>query len=394
MVEDDAEPPVPITRLRVKNFRSLADVDVELGPLSVLIGPNGSGKTNILRALSFLSDVARFDVEEALIKWGGLENVQRAEADRPPEPIFFSLEGHFGGEFQGPYTLEISADSAGNLSVAENISHLIGHAPEVELPPGEGSQLIPRMGRLPEGFAFAGSGSTLLNLSSRVALLGESRGLIDLAAFLKKIYSFDVDVSAARSASPLKNKPLAADGSNLADALAFLRERDSDAWGSLLFDAQRCLSGLQDIELRRIGGAGPGVEVWLHESGIAPIPLDQASYGTVRLLALLCLLHEPDPQPLLVFDEFDHGLHPYAIDLLVDRLRMKSQTTQLIVTTHSPSFLNKLSPAEIIICGRDPDTSASIIPVLDRQSISNALEGLENRAGDMWYSGALGGVPE
>ncbi len=389
MAEDGA---VPITRLRVKNFRSLGDIDVELGSFSVLIGPNGAGKTNILRALSFLSDIARFDVEETLIKWGGIENVQRAEADKPPEPMFFSLEGQFGGEFQGPYTLEISQDSEGNLATVENISNLTELPSGAERAPGEELKLIPRMSKLPTGFSF--SGSTLLNLSSRVALVGEHRGLIDLAALLKGIFSFDVDVSAARNAAPLKNKPLAADGGNLADALAFLRSQDPDAWGALLFDAQRCLSGLQDIELRRIGGAGPGVEVWLHEAGIAPIPLAQASYGTVRLLGLLCLLHEPEPRPLILLDEFDHGLHPYAIDVLVDRLRMKSQVTQLIVTTQSPSFLNKLLPHEIIICGRDLDTSESIIPVLDRQTLARALEGLENRAGDIWYSGALGGVPE
>ncbi len=391
MAEDGA---VPISRLRVKNFRSLADIDVELGSLSVLIGPNGSGKTNILRALSFLSDIARFDVEETLIKWGGIENVQRAEADKPPEPMFFSLEGQFGGEFQGPYTLEISADSEGNLATAENISHLTELPPGAERAPGEELKLIPRMSKLPTGFDFAGSGSTLLNLSSRVALVGENRGLLDLAAFLKKIFLFEINVPAARNASLLKNKPLAPDGGNLADALAFLRDCDPDAWGALLFDAQRCLSGLQDIELRRIGGAGPGVEVWLHEAGIAPIPLAQASYGTVRLLALLCVLHDADPPPLLIFDEFDHGLHPHAIDMLVDTLRAASDRTQILVSTHSLALVNRLQAKEMIICDRDPETGESIIPAIAVDDIAGMLEIFHGRPGELWFDGSLGGVPQ
>lgn len=67
----------PITRIRARNFRSLADIDVPLQPLTVLVGPNASGKTNVLNVLRFLATTVRFDLGAALQQWRGFEHVQR-----------------------------------------------------------------------------------------------------------------------------------------------------------------------------------------------------------------------------------------------------------------------------------------------------------------------------
>lgn len=67
----------PVTRIRARNFRSLAQVNLRLQPLSVLIGPNGSGKTNVLNVLRFLATMVKFDLTTALDAWNGFEHVQR-----------------------------------------------------------------------------------------------------------------------------------------------------------------------------------------------------------------------------------------------------------------------------------------------------------------------------
>ena len=72
----------PVTRIRARNFRSLADVDVRLGPLSVMIGPNGSGKTNLLNVLRFLATTVRFDLAVAVQQWRGFDHVQR-QGEKP-----------------------------------------------------------------------------------------------------------------------------------------------------------------------------------------------------------------------------------------------------------------------------------------------------------------------
>lgn len=112
------------------------------------------------------------------------------------------------------------------------------------------------------------------------------------------------------------------------------------------------------------------------------------------MLALLVALHDPAPPPLTAIEEIDHGLHPYALDLLADRLRDASERTQLLVTTHSPTFVNRLRPEEVVICDRDPATGASIIPARSAEELRGAMDASDLRLGERWFSGALGGVPQ
>jgi len=137
------------------------------------------------------------------------------------------------------------------------------------------------------------------------------------------------------------------------------------------------------------------VAVRLIEAGLVqPVELADASFGTVRLLALLTALQDPEPSPFLAIEEIDHGLHPYALEILVDRLRAAAQRTQILATTHSPALVNRLEPNEIIVCDRDPQTGASLIPAVSSVQIAAAVAETGWRPGELWFSGALGGVPE
>jgi len=149
---------------------------------------------------------------------------------------------------------------------------------------------------------------------------------------------------------------------------------------------------VQDIEFLYPSGAAHEVVVALKEAGLRiPTQLADASYGTIRLLGILALLYDPDPPALTCIEEVDHGLHPQALELLVQRLREASERTQLIIATHSPTLADRLTPEEMIICERRRDGS-SAIPAISSPQIRNivtASEGLP--LGELWFSGALGG---
>jgi predicted ATPase len=219
-------------------------------------------------------------------------------------------------------------------------------------------------------------------------------GIRNFTALLSNLRVIEPDVNATGLPARAFDAPLAADASNLADALVRLQLADPDAFDLLKHDLGRCLPGLHDIRLIPVGGSARSVSVQLVENGLnRPVELADASCGTVRLLALLTALHEPDPPLFTAIEEVDHGLHPYALDILVDRMRAASRRTQILAATHSPTLVNRLNPDEIIVCDRDPKTGESVIPATTPEQIRASIEQSDFGPGELWFSGALNGVP-
>jgi predicted ATPase len=216
-----------------------------------------------------------------------------------------------------------------------------------------------------------------------------------VAERLASIRLFDVDVDAARRPSRFPHGDRVAlehDAANLASFLQTLWRRHETSWFRLVQDAVDVLPRLQDIKFEYPSGAAREVVVSLQEEGLRRgTPLADASYGTIRLLGLLALLYDTDPPALTCVEEIDHGLHPQALELLVERLREASKRTQFLIATHSPTFTDRLGPEELVVCERGADGS-SVIPAVSAEQIKNivaASEGLP--LGELWFSGSLGG---
>jgi predicted ATPase len=167
---------------------------------------------------------------------------------------------------------------------------------------------------------------------------------------------------------------------------------DEARWEHLTRDARRILPQLDAIEFEQVGGYADRLAVVLHEHGLRrTTPLADASFGTVRLLGLLAMLYDPQPPALTCVEEIDHGLHPQALELIVERMREASTRTQFIVATHSPALVDRLKPHEFIVCDRDED-GASIIPALTTDEIETIVaETGDQPLGELWFSGVLGG---
>lgn len=382
-----------IIRIKARNFRSLESVDVALGPLNVLVGPNGSGKTNLLKVLQFLATTVRYDLTAALDDWRGFEHVQRQ--DDKPGTVRIVIEGqitqHASWGAPDEYTLELERGAKGILRREDFSFKRQG---------GQGRRFTARGNKITisgdenRRVALASPQTTGLATLPKLADTEGGLGIRSFADFLSSIRVLEPEVSAARLPSRQLDARLANDGSNLADALDRLRRIDSDAFNLLVSDVRQCLPGLLDVTFKPVGGAARSVSVQLVEAGVSqPIDLADASFGTVRLLSLLTALHEPDPPGFTAIEEVDHGLHPYALDILVDRLRAASEKTQILAASHSPTLLNRLHADEIIVCDRDPATSASIIPAIATNQVRKAMDSSDWRAGELWFAGAIHGVP-
>lgn len=385
-----------LTRIAAKNFRSLQDVDVQLGAFNVLIGPNGSGKTNVLNTLRFLATTFRFDLSEALLEWRGFDHVQRQAKDRGA--VRLVVEGlvtpNASANARDAYTLTLRRNATATVTREEEFTfkRTQGQGRRIRV---QGKRIsIDENGDPYLTRELATARTTGLATLPKLSDDEGGQGIRDFAEFLASVRVLEPNVEAARAPSRRSDAVLEPDASNLADALRRLSERDPDAFAELQRDLGRCLPGLLAVEVVDVGGASRASAVQLLEAGVtAPVELADASFGTVRLLALLCALHEPAPPPFTAIEEIDHGLHPYALDILVDRLRAASAKTQILAATHSPTFVNRLSDKEIIVCERDAHTGASLIPATTGEEIRAALSEGDLRAGELWFAGALGGVP-
>ncbi|WP_028647596.1 AAA family ATPase [Nocardiopsis sp. CNT312] len=395
-----------LLELEVQNFRSLRQASIPLGPLNVLVGPNGAGKTNLLDVFRFLADIIQTDIEPALAARGGFESTAFRGGSRTPGLIRIRLKAtwtrHSSPGAPDEYELEIKRrkrDERFVLSRQESFQfkRVKGRGRRITIQGKEAQVVDMRQGGNEDVHSiglqrFSSGLSTLPRLS-------DDAGGNEVAAVAEALASFrvfDVDVSSARFPSRLSSvlpgTTLEENASNLALFLFTLKRNDPDVWRRLVADARAVLPQLEEIDFVFPSGAAREVIVVLHEAGLrVPTELADASYGTIRLLGLLALLYDPNPPALTCIEEIDHGLHPQALELLVERMREASEHTQFLIATHSPALADRLRPEELIICERDGD-GASRIPALTRDRLEAIVERSEGLPlGELWFSGVLGG---
>lgn len=385
--------PPEIRRVKLENFLSFRSDTVTLGRLSVLVGPNGSGKTNFLRAFAFLGEVARRDLPEAIERFGGIGALRHRGAGRTND-VLLSLEAivtSFASD-RTPDQYELRFSDRHGVIFRNEVFRL-------KRTKGKGRPIQLMGGELIIGSRRAVDVSEKASGLSLLRKLGEAYDapqVEQLASLLENFRVIEIDDRAARQpAARRKGERLRPDASNLANVLADLEESDPETFAQLEQDVATVLPGFEGLEFRPLGGAEAGVEVRLREHGLPDTtPLAAASFGTIRALALFALLHDSNPPALTCIEEIDHGLHPYALDRVVERLREASERTQILVATHSPALVNRLKPEELVIFERDVEHGCTRVVQKTAEQLAREMKESDLRLGELWFSGALGGVPD
>ncbi|MER6782259.1 MULTISPECIES: AAA family ATPase [unclassified Streptomyces] len=404
-----------ILGLTVRNFRTLTDITLPLGPLTVMVGPNAAGKSNVLHALEFLGDVARRGIEPALNDLGGFDVLAFRGASRPVSRLSVGVEGVWSdfasAEEPDRYELSISHPRLPETSRRRYTTYRrerFTQHPEdgIETSIELSSSSLTFTSKLEADGAYVpltvGRMDSVLHQAVPLPQESPSAAAVrDLAQHLREIRVFDPDVRAARQPAAISKAGhhLSDDGSNLADFLKTLRDvRDEHEdgrrviWEALLDDVRTVVPQISDIHLVDTPGRAGYLSVELEENSLrGRTRLQDASFGTVRLLCLLALFHDPNPPLLTCIEEIDHGIHPHALELLAGRLREASRRAQFLVTTHSPAFVNELEPEEFVVCERGED-GASVIPALTTDEVRERIEASEGMPlGELWFANTLGG---
>lgn len=331
-----------LTRVQLRNYRSIASCDVRLGPLTFLVGPNGSGKSNFLDALRLITDALRTTLDHALRDRGGVHEVRRRSSGHPTHfaiRVAFQLPDGTPGHF----AFEVGARSHGDYAVQKEECAVGGARYFVR----EGEVVIK-----PTPIAPPGSADRLYLVNA--AGLPEFRPVFDVLQSMG-FYNLSPDKIRALQA-PDKGELLARDGFNLSSVLERLEKLDDGSTKKRIEEyLSRIVPGLEGVDPKRVGHMET-LEFRQHVEGSKDpwrFPAINMSDGTLRALGVLVALLQARVEErvrVVGIEEPEAALHPAAAGILRDALRDGSRHAQVIVTSHSPELLDApdVSAEEIV----------------------------------------------
>jgi predicted ATPase len=364
-----------IRRLHVQGYKTLRDVDLALGPLNVLIGPNGCGKTNLLDVFVLLHENAINKLEDAVYARGGLDSVLWARGEYESIRIRLALGANTNWEFwlrlRKSETKIIADTDFGQLTRKPlgDTGPLMGH----ESGPSMVTQWAP--GELEE------------RDETKRRLDGALAGVAVYTYFDTTLNSPMRQPSLVRPQTRLVNS-----GNNLINVLYHLSavREYRQAYEDILDVIRTAYPDFEELSFPPEGGDGRIVMRWKEKSFSRDFSTHYLSDGILRFLCLLAILKTPDPPPLVCIDEPELGLHPSLMPIIAALLRDASSRTQLIVATHSPQLVDALDVEHIIVMDR-VNGETRVQRLQDRPQLDAWLE--HYTKGELWLSGELGGVP-
>lgn len=375
--------PPRIERVRIKNFRALRDIEFkEITPLSVLLGPNGSGKSTFFDVFAFLAECFTDGLRRAVGSRGdgSLRDLRSRDSTGPISLELTYREGYQRRD-RGPaitYHLEID-DDRGRPVVGREWMHWKRQsygAPFrfLDYQHGAGSVIT---GELPEELDTRVERRLTSPDVLAVSTLGQFAENPRIKALRDFVTGWHLSHLSAKemrqipTAGPQEH--LSRSGDNLVNVIEYLRENHPDRLEAIFKALRRRIPQIERVDPTML----PSGHLLLM---IKDAPFSQAvqaryaSDGTMKLLAYLVQLHDPAPPPLIGIEEPENFLHPKLLRELAEECDHAGANTQLIVTTHSPFFIDALSPRQVWAMMRDGNGYAAAKRIADMDGIQPMLD--------------------
>ena len=345
----------------IRHYKSLDDVSIEFAnPITVIVGPNAVGKSNLVDCLRFVRDAVRTDLEHAVSKRGGIGRVRQNSRTKPYK-ISVNLE--FEQSFEdiaekslATYELTLESLTGGNYVVEHERAACAVEAWVDDRDGNPNSAVLMDVGfeRGKDGRITktndplerpARPDQLALGLSVLFDSLGEP-----IADFVGDwSYSSLYPNTLRTPSSPDKDTELAEDGSNWASVIKALKRtvRGRAALDRITEAMASVIPTFKEVTVQTVGSYL--VPRFRFESPGQVTDFDpvQMSDGTLRIFGILLALYQVPPPALLVIEEPEQTVHPGVLGVLADAMREASENTQIIVTTHSPHFVDRFAPEEI-----------------------------------------------
>jgi len=385
--------PARIEYLKVENYRALHHIELKrITPLTVLLGPNGSGKSTVVDVFGFLAECFESGLRRAWEGRGRARELKTRGADGPvvielkyretPDTPLITYHLAIDEEEQRPFVAEEWLQWRRGRAYGRPFRFLTYHRGQGQAAsgeqPDEQDERIDRPLSAPDLIAV-----------NTLGQFAEHPRVAALRNFITGWYVSYLSIDDTRNqpeAGPQDH--LSRTGDNLSNVIQHLKEIHPDRLDAIFERLRRRVPRLERV----LAEAMPDGRLLLQ---IKDTPFDRpilarfASDGTLKMLAYLLVLYDPDSPPFIGIEEPENFLHPRLLPELAEECRAASERTQLLVTTHSPFFLNALRPEEVRVLYRDEKGHTQVTRADEIQGVTEFTQAGAT-LGHLWMEGYFG----
>jgi len=363
-----------ITRIEVKNYRSLFDVSQELKPFQILIGPNATGKSTFLDVVSFVGDIVRFGVKEGCNKRS--KNFLDLTFNKKGGPIEFAFEFKTIGLFAYGIPPDLNFPDDAIFRYEIKIRQDKVNPPEIywekitlATPSGLKELMVrtesgnisfnpfPNEDGYPPSLRTNGDRTGLSFVPEGVSGFSDISWLIQF--FGNQIVSIDLNGNVLKSAgNPGQGLKLLSSGENLPWIIEDLKTNQKERFELWLAHIKMALPDVSDILINTVPDLNQRYISILYASGTS-IPSWMLSDGTLRFLALTIIAYLPDPSQIYLIEEPENGVHPKILEAVYQSLS-SVYDAQIFVATHSPLLLGIAGKENLLLFNKAENGNTTI----------------------------------
>ena len=361
-----------IKNIKIEGFKSIKNIDLNLEPLNIVIGPNGVGKSNFISTFKFLNQIANKNLQNYVASSGGAESFLHF-GSKKTDKIFIHID--FGVNAYEVSLINVNPDS---LLLESETGYF-------------------RAGEI----RFLG-GNKILNITnkfSKESNLPQS-GMNTIQQYISrflttcKVYHFHDTSKTAKvkkTTNIADNIMLQSDAANLASMLHLFKNNYPYEYSNIVSTIKLVAPYFKDFILVPDNN-GNILPRWQHKNYEKVFAFDDLSDGTLRFICLATLLLQPQDflPDTIIIDEPELGLHPHAISVLAGLMKSVSKKNkQIIASSQSVTLINQFKAQDILVA--DIKENATNIRRLEEEEVKEWLE--DYQLGTIWEKNIIGGTP-
>ena len=369
--------PLEVDSITVEGFKSIACVEhLTLNQINILIGSNGSGKSNLIDVFLLLDRIRTGRLQEYVVRSGGANRILHFGSEAT-DKLEIGMSCHSG---LYRYEIVLSSTESDDLTPLSEYGYVnhpeFSDAREVHLT-ARGKEAAISRSDLPEE-----------------EMLDTWDVFVQLQDNFPAPYFLNTSTTAPikRTANVNDNRRLRSDGSNLAPFLNYLRHKENSTYGMIRRTVRMVAPFFDDFILEPQALDEDKIRLeWRHRGSDAYFDASSLSDGSLRFIALATLLLQPTRllPSFIILDEPELGLHPYAITMLCALVKQAATRAQVILATQSPLLLDHFEPEDVLVTERM--NGRSEFNRLNRADLEEWLQ--DYSLGQLWEKNEIGGRP-